>query len=87
MRHLRAFLDNSLEVVIAYARVQAVLSLLGAFSGVGWWIWYGDHRYALLALLALALGALAGWFGYIQFGNEEWRRGKADDRGAAVRHD
>jgi hypothetical protein len=87
VRSVRVFLDNTLEIVIAYARVQTVLSLLGAFAGAGWWIWYGDARYGALAALALVLGALAGWFGYIQFGNEEWRRGTAEDRGTAVRHD
>ena len=87
MRAVRVFLDNTMEIVIAWARLQAVVSVLGAFAGVGYWIWYGDIRYAGLSAVALVLAALAGWFGYWQFGNEEWRRGKTDDRGTEVRHD
>jgi hypothetical protein len=79
---LRALLDNSLEIVIAWARLQAVCSLLGAFLGVGYWIWFGDARYGGLAAVAVALAALCGWFGFWLFGNPEWRRGAADDRAA-----
>lgn len=87
MKAVRVFLDNTLDIVIAYARVQTVLSLLGAFVGVGYWIWYGDARYGGLAALAFTLSWVCAWFGYWLFGNEEWRRGKAEDRGAEVRHD
>lgn len=87
MKHVRALLDNSLEILIAYARLQAVLSLLGAFSGLALWIWHGDVRYGGLTALAFALSWTCAWFGFWLFGNEEWRRGKTQDRGVEVRHD
>ena len=85
MRGLRVFLDNSLEVVIAYARVQAVLSLLGAFYGIGCWIWSGDTRFGGLAALAFALAWTCAWFGFWLYGNEEWKRGGTVRKATGVR--
>lgn len=70
---IKWFLDNTLEILIAYTRAQAVLSLLGTFGGLGFWIWTGDARYGGLAAMAFALSWTCGWFGFWLFGNEEWR--------------
>lgn len=70
---IKWFVDNTLEVLIAYTRFQAVASFLGMFLGLGWWIWSGDVRYGGLAALAFALAWTCGWFGFWLFGNEEWR--------------
>lgn len=86
MKTLRAMLDGSLEIVIGFSRFLTVLALLMAFGCVAWWIWYGDVRYAGLAGVALAMSAVAGWFGFWQFGNEEWRGGKTVDGAPEVRH-
>lgn len=75
MAALQRALDSSLEIVIAYARVQAVASLTGTFLGVGYWIWTGDVRYGGLAAVAFVLAWTSGWFGFWLFGNPEWRRG------------
>jgi hypothetical protein len=84
---VRALLDNSLEITIAVARLVTVLAFLGTFGALAAWLWHGDVRFGGLAALAFALGWLVGWFGFWLFGNEEWKRGKTDDRAAAVRHD
>lgn len=75
-------LDNSLEITIGFARACTVLDLIATVSFVGAWIWTGDARFGGLAALTLAFACSVGWFGFWLFGNEEWRRGKTDDRAA-----
>jgi len=79
---VRSVTDASLEIVIAFSRLLAVAAVLTTFVALGQWIWTGDGRWGGLAALDFALAWAAGWFGFWLFGNEEWRRGKADDRGA-----
>jgi hypothetical protein len=79
---LRAMLDASLEIVIGFARFVTVAAVLTCVGYAGAWIWFGDARFGGLSALALVVGAAAGWFGFWLFGNEEWRRGKTDNRAA-----
>jgi hypothetical protein len=90
VRYVRAFLDNSLEVAIALLRAVAFAGGLALpVLSIGLiWSESGQRDEWLGTLVLVALFALgAGFAGFYTFGNEEWRRGKADDRGAEVRHD
>lgn len=90
MKGIRVFLDNSLEIAIAVLRALAISCgvflpavVVGGIwaHGVDWWRWLATVAAVILT------GAGAGVLGFYTFGNEEWRRGKADDRGTALRHD
>lgn len=89
MTRLRSFLDNTLDIVIALSRVLAAAGVGAAFALSTAAIWAPSHWPELLGTAALVLAAALGlgYLGFYTFGNEEWRRGKADDRGAEVRHD
>lgn len=90
MKQVRAFLDNSLEIAVAVARVVAILGwLIGVASGFPL-IWAPPglrQEWMGTVVLGFAVGLTAGYLGFYVFGNEEWKRGKAQDRGTAVRHD
>lgn len=85
MRHLRVFLDNSLEVAVALAR--ALVLLLGAAAPVfgGAYVWSGDGRWLLSLAVLLPTWLALAWFGFYLYGNEEWKRGGTDRPPAGVR--
>lgn len=75
MGGVQRLLDASLEIVIALARLLAVLGAPGFFLLLGVSIWTHDTRFLALAGLVFAFAALTGAFGFWWFGNPEWRRG------------
>lgn len=70
------FNDDSLEWAIAAARagsaVLAVVWVAGVFAAIILASW----RMVFLAVAALVLAALAGWWGWGVMGNEGWRRSR-----------
>lgn len=74
-----AFNDNTLEYLIAAARVASVLAALAAIGCTVGLIWTGDIRWALSLALTAAVAAAAGWFGLIHYANEEWGRNGTSD--------
>lgn len=82
MRHVRALLDHSLEIVIVLARVTCCLASFAVFPASVAYAWTGDIRWLSTLAICLVVGAAFGFVGFYVFGNEEWRRGEAEDRGA-----
>lgn len=90
MKAVRVFLDNSMEIAIALARLLAMVGAIGsvALAFVAIWTPEGEGtRMAATLLLSCVLTLALGVFGFYTFGNEEWRRGTAEDRGTALRND
>lgn len=90
MKAVRVFLDNSLDIAIAVLRALALSCgiflpavVIGGIwaEGLDWWRW------AATVAAVILTGSGAGVLGFYTFGNEEWRRGTTQDRGAEVRHD
>lgn len=66
------FNDNTMEYVIAGARVLTAVALLGALAALVGLLWTGDPRWAALDALAWFVATGAGWFGFKVNGNKEW---------------
>lgn len=69
------FNDNTMEYVIAAARVLTALGVLGVLAGAVGYIWTLDGRWAFTDLLAALVTVASGWFGFWANGNEGWRNG------------
>lgn len=81
MRTLKLFLDNSLELATAAARVASVLFMLGAVAmtvGTIWSTGPDTEKWAATAALLLGVGLAVGWVGWWAFGNETWRKRGTD---------
>lgn len=89
MKAVRILLDNTLEIVILVLRVFAGAGAGASFGLSTAAIWKTAYWPELIGTAAVVLAATlaAGYLGFYVFGNEEWRRGKTEDRGAEVRHD
>lgn len=68
--------DQALEYAILAARILGALVPVAALAAVFVWIWTGDGRWALTAVLGAVVGGVTGWWGWWHNGNEEW--GRAD---------
>lgn len=66
------FNDNTMEYVIAGARIVTAVAVLGWLASVVGFIWTTDHRWALTTALAVLVQLVAGWFGFKVNGNKEW---------------
>jgi len=66
------FNDNTMEYVIAGARVLTAVAALGVLAALIGCIWVGGWSWALTGALALLVAAGAGWFGFKVNGNREW---------------
>ena len=81
---MKWFLDNTLEIALAYLRGMALLLPAAALAALIAAIWAGRSedmwRLVLTALLLLFIGGGAASIGFWFYGNEDWRpkRGKAD---------
>lgn len=72
------FNDNTMEYVIALARVLTGAFWLGWVAACIVAIVFGSTRWGAVAAFLFALFTLCGWFGFKVNGNEEWRHGKTD---------
>lgn len=73
------FNDNTMEYLIAGARIAALVTAVATLAALVGLIWTADGRWALTAVVTLAVGATAGWFGFKTKGNEEWYRHESTD--------
>lgn len=67
--------DRSLEMLIALARVVAVVLFLGFVASAVCFAWTSDARWIETELICVVFGGLTGWFGFWLYGNAEWGRG------------
>lgn len=77
---IKWFVDNTLEVVIAYVRAVAICGPTAALVMLGCSIWVPADRWELIAsgALLLAVSSFAAYLGFYLFGNEEWRPKRGD---------
>lgn len=66
------FNDNTMEYVIAGARVLTAVAVLGTLAALVGCIWAGGWPWALTSALAILVATAAGWFGFKANGNKEW---------------
>lgn len=69
------FNDNTMEYVIAVARVVAVLATLGTLGAGFASVWTLDIHWISTCLLGALVTVGLIWFGFIRNGNEEWFSG------------
>jgi hypothetical protein len=72
------FNDDTMEYVIAAARVLTILGILGFLGGLVAFTWTGDLRWCFTDVLSAAVASAAGWFGFKINANEEWKHGPTE---------
>jgi L-asparagine transporter-like permease len=72
------FNDDTMEYVIAGARILAALAALAWLAAVVAFIWTSDGRWAVTAGVATIVALAAGWFGFKINANEEWKHGPTE---------
>lgn len=82
MKRVRSLLDNSLEIAILFARLYALVALVGTVGALLAYVWTGDERWSITVPITAVTGGAMLWLGFVVYGNPEWRRGAADDRSA-----
>jgi hypothetical protein len=70
---IKWFVDNTLDVALAYLRVLTLLSPLATVGCLYASIWTGDWHWLASGLLAAFLGTCTGAISFYLWGNEDWR--------------